>query len=99
MSKEGVRVVAKLTARPERAEELASVLLALVGPTRKEKGCMTYELLRNKADSSDFVFVEEWADDAALDAHLATPHLHEALAKAEPLLAAAPDVRRYVLFG
>jgi quinol monooxygenase YgiN len=99
MSKDGVRVVAKLLARPEKAAELATVLLGLVGPTRKEKGCVTYELLRDKADPSEFVFVEEWTDDAALDAHLATPHLQEALAKAKPLLAADPVVRRYVLFA
>ena len=99
MDNQGIRVVAKLTARPEKAADLASVLLALIGPTRKEKGCVAYELLRHKADSSDFVFVEEWTSEAALDAHLSTPHLRDALAKARPLLAADPDVRRYVLLG
>lgn len=99
MNKEGVRVVAKLTARPGKAPELAAVLLALIEPTRKETGCVSYELLRHRTDPSEFVFVEEWTSDADLDAHLATPHLRDALAKVKPMLAADPDVRRYVLLG
>jgi quinol monooxygenase YgiN len=95
MEKESIRVVARITARPERVAELSSVLQGLVGPTRKEAGCISYQLLRNKSDASDFVFVEEWANDAVLEAHFTTPHLRDALAKAKPLLAADPDIRRY----
>jgi quinol monooxygenase YgiN len=97
MSQESIRVVAKVTARPEKAAELASILLALVAATRKEKGCVSYELLRSKTDAGDLVFVEEWTDDAALDAHFTMPHFLDALAKAKPLFAAEPDVRRYVV--
>jgi len=97
MDKQSIRVVANITARPERVEELLEVLQALIGATRKEKGCVSYELLRHKTDPCDFVFVEEWENEAALDAHFATPHLQEALVQTKPLLAAAPDIRRYVV--
>jgi quinol monooxygenase YgiN len=52
-------------------------------------------LLHNGADPTDFTFVEERADDAAIDAHLETPHLKAAVVQSQPLLAAALDVRRY----
>jgi quinol monooxygenase YgiN len=95
MNTKTVRVVATIKARPEKAAELTAVLTALIAPTRQEKGCISYELLQHKTDPCDFVFVEEWAGDAALDAHLAAPHLQEAIAKATPLLASSPDIRRY----
>jgi quinol monooxygenase YgiN len=97
MDKQSVRVVARLTARPEKAADLALVLQGLVAPTRKEKGCVMYELLRNLSDPCDFVFVEEWTDNAALEAHFATPHLQNALVQAKPLLGADSDIRKYSL--
>ncbi|MCS6805681.1 MAG: putative quinol monooxygenase [Acidobacteriota bacterium] len=99
MPKHTLRVVARIIARPDKVEELRSLLMGLIEPTRKEPGCIAYELLQNKADETDFTFVEEWEDDAALDAHLASPHVREALSKAPALLAAEPDIRRYNVVG
>ena len=94
-----VHVVARITARPDTVAELRALLLGLLEPTRRESGCRRYTLLHDAADPTDFTFVEEWADAAALDAHLAAPHVQAALAQASPWLAAAPDIRRYVLVG
>ena len=92
-------VVARLVARPGTITAVQAILLDLIAPTRQEPGCLRYELLHNSGDATDFTFIEEWADEAALAAHGATPHLLGALAKVEPLLAVAPDVRRYHLIG
>ncbi|MFO7641938.1 MAG: putative quinol monooxygenase [Candidatus Competibacteraceae bacterium] len=94
-----VYVIARLTARPEAVAELQTLLLGLIEPTRQESGCLRYTLLHNSADPTDFTFVEEWADAAALEAHFATSHLQAALARAPALLAAPPDIRRYALCG
>lgn len=98
MSNERVRVVARMIGRPEKLTALSSVLLGLLGPTRQENGCVSYQLLRNDANACEFVFVEEWENDAALNAHLQTPHLQDALTKAKPLLAKLVDARRYTVF-
>ena len=90
-----MHVIARLTARPETGAELQTLLLSLIEPTRQEPGCLRYELLHNATDPTDFTFIEEWADTAALDAHFTTPHLQAALAQAPALLAVAPDIRRY----
>jgi quinol monooxygenase YgiN len=94
-----VHVIARLTARPEAVAELQTLLLGLIEPTRQESGCLRYTLLHNTADPTDFTFVEEWADAAALEAHFTTPHLQAALARAPALLAVSPDIRRYALRG
>jgi quinol monooxygenase YgiN len=95
MANDTVRIIARIPAKPEKAAEVRSILLGLVDETRKEKGCISYELLHNHADSGDFTFVEEWANDSVFDAHLATPHVQKALSKAGSLLAGEPDIRRY----
>lgn len=94
-----VHVIARLTARPEAVAALQALLTGLLEPTRREAGCQRYVLLQNTADPTDFTFIEEWADAAALDAHLATPHLQAVLAQAPAWLATVPDIRRYALLG
>ena len=97
MGERPVRVVARVVARPEKVEEVRSLLCGLIEPTRKEPGCVTYELLHNRADRTDFTFVEEWSSEAALDAHLKTPHVHRALVVMPDLTASPPDIRRYAI--
>ena len=99
MPNQTLKVVARITAQPEKVEQVSSILLSLLEPTRQEQGCIGYQLLQNRADPSDFTFVEEWTSDAALDAHLTTPHVHNAISKLESLLAEAPDARRYAVIG
>ena len=99
MASEAVKVVAKITAKRDKVEDLKSILLGVVGPTRTEKGCVSYQLLQNKTDESDFVFVEEWTSDAAIDNHMTTAHVQDALTRIESMLAQEPDIRRYVIIG
>ena len=54
-----LRVVARIKARAETVSEVRELLSSLVEPTRKEFGCVTYELLQNTEDPTDFTFVEE----------------------------------------
>ena len=90
-----MKVILRLSAKPDQVDELKRILMGLVAPTRQEAGCLSYEIFQNRADPCDFTFVEEWASDAALDAHWKAPHVQDALARGVPLLAAAPDDRRY----
>ena len=97
MSRGTLRVIALFVAKPGKEDALRSVLTGLIAPTRKEKGCILYELLQNKENSREFTFVEEWQDDGALEAHFATDHIKNALKKFPELLAEDLDVRKYTL--
>ncbi|MBE9163207.1 MULTISPECIES: putative quinol monooxygenase [Microcoleaceae] len=99
MSKPTLRVVARLTAFPDKVAELKSLLLSIIEPTRQEQGCIKYELLQNQADPTDFTFVEEWESAALLEQHLASNHLQAAVQKLEGLAVAPPDIRRYELLA
>ena len=90
-----LRVVARMKARAGKGSELRDLLQGLVEPTRKEPGCITYELLENNDDPGEFTFVEEWTDGKALDAHFATEHIKHALERLPELLAGDLDLRKY----
>jgi len=63
MRDQAVRVVARVVARPGKEDELRTLLRGLIEPTHAEPGCVTYELLQNTADPTDFTFVEEWSSE------------------------------------
>jgi quinol monooxygenase YgiN len=92
-----IRVVARVVTLPGKESDFKALALALVSATRLETGCIKYELLQNLEDPTDFTFVEEWADDTALNLHLQTPHFIETAGKLDGLVALAPDIRRYEL--
>ena len=93
------RVVARITARPETIDQVRAILEGFVAPTRVEKGCVTYELLQNRADPTDFTFVEEWADDPTFEAHHKSAHITAGFPRLQSLIAEPPDIRTYRLIA
>ena len=75
MPKEGVILVAMVKAKPGQEEAVKEVLESLVEPTRKESGCLCYNLHQARDDKTQFMFYEQWASKEALDTHSKTPHL------------------------
>jgi quinol monooxygenase YgiN len=75
MNKSTLKVVAIVETSSEKATELKNVCLRLIEPTRKESGCISYELYEDTTNPGRFTFIEEWESQEHLDVHLKTPHL------------------------
>jgi quinol monooxygenase YgiN len=73
--KDAVILTAMVKAKPGQEDVVKQALLSLVDPTRKEPGCLCYNLHQSKADPTQFMFYEQWASKEALDAHGKTPHM------------------------
>ena len=86
-------IIGTVVARSETRVELAKLLAAQVAPTRAEPGCINYDFHVDAADPCVFVFYENWVDRAALDAHLAMPHLQPLFSQLDRLLARPVDIR------
>jgi quinol monooxygenase YgiN len=97
MPENSLRVVARIKAPPDKVDEARAILLELIEPTRKEPGCITYELLQNKSDATDFTFVEEWENESALDSHAVSNHIKDVTIKLRGVINKTPDIRRYSL--
>lgn len=87
-----LNVVALISAKPGSEAIVRDALTELVGHTRQEEGCLKYELFESAATPGTFVTIEEWTDQAALDAHMASPHIAATFATAGDHLASAPDI-------
>lgn len=92
MDAKTLTVIAIMKAQPGKESALKQELLALVAPTRKESGCINYDLHQDLETPAKFVFHENWTDRAHLDAHLNTPHLQAFRSKAKDLLAEPPQM-------
>lgn len=79
-------------ANADRCEELTS---ALVAETRKESGNLVYEYRRSHSDPGSWRVFEEWEDQAALDAHMGTPHMAAFMGAAAELGITGIDIQRY----
>ncbi|MEO6829207.1 MAG: putative quinol monooxygenase [Acidobacteriaceae bacterium] len=61
----------------EDRENVLNAVRRLTEASRKEPGCVTYIPHEVGGDSSLVMIYEQYQDDAALDAHRASPHFHE----------------------
>lgn len=67
-------VIAKVVAKKDSVESLKNELLKLVPPTRKEAGCIEYNLHQDNEDPAVFVFYETWDSPAGLENHMNSDH-------------------------
>lgn len=64
-------------AHPGKEEETVRVFSILQAESRKEPGCLMYVVHRGHEDRSRFLVYEQYKDQAALEAHRATPHFQQ----------------------
>ena len=92
MSKTSLTVVATFQARPGKEAELRAALIGLLAPTRKEAGCLNYDVHQSADDPAKFLFHENWTSKAHLDAHLQSPHVKALLPRVDELCTGFPQI-------
>ncbi|CAB3792126.1 putative quinol monooxygenase [Pararobbsia alpina] len=70
-----VAVVSINTAKPGQEAKLEAALQALVEPSRRDAGCITYDLHRDIKDPRTFVFIELWESAELLQVHSQAAHV------------------------
>ena len=92
-------VLARIRALPGHEQEVKAALLALIHPTRQERGCLNYDLHQSTTDPALFVFHENWLSRAHLDAHLQMPHLDAFEEQTKGLLAEPVEITFWERLG
>jgi len=91
-----IHVIAVITARPGKREEVLAHWRQIVPAVRAEKGCIEYGAaidadpalpVQAKHGPDTFVVVEKWESVDALKAHAAAPHMAAYGASTRDLLA------------
>ena len=88
-------VVAEVKAKAGLEAELRKRVMALVAPTRREAGCVLYDLHECDAEPGRFLFYEIWASRAAWDSHMKEPYLVDYVAHADECLGEPGRVHTY----
>jgi quinol monooxygenase YgiN len=86
LPKEALTLVVLLKSREGQEPLLEAELRALVGPTRKEDGCITYDLHRGADTPNSFLLHEVWESREAHRLHTQTPHFIRWNARKDALL-------------
>lgn len=69
-----LKVIAQDFIKPDSIDQVMPLYRELVAKTKSEPLCLAYDLFIDQKDPGHFVFIEEWPDRDALDAHCATEH-------------------------
>jgi quinol monooxygenase YgiN len=84
-------VTGRVQVPSEAREHFIEVATEMCTRSREEDGCSGYRVYGDLEQPDRYVFVEEWADDAALQRHFAQPHTAAFVSALGPLLAAPAD--------
>jgi quinol monooxygenase YgiN len=86
-------IIARFQAKPGNEQQVEGILRGMVGQTRREPGCLRYDLFRTGGVSGGgFCLIERYTDQAAIEDHRATAHYKAYRADIMDLLSVPIDV-------
>src|ERR1700735_2817104 len=88
-------VTGSVTARQDSFDEIRRWSPEHVHRSRQEDGCISHAVHIDCENPLRLVFIEQWADPAALQAHFAVPASRDFVRALQPLAAATPTIEIY----
>ena len=70
-----IKVIAKSVIKEEGIENYLKEVDVLIRETRKEEGCISYDLFQDIKNQNIFFLIEEWESMEALENHKLTDHI------------------------
>ena len=88
-------VAGEIKLNPAKRAEADAAFAKMREATLKEPGCIAYQAYSDRGDDGIVFMFEKWEDQAALDAHFASPHMAEFGAALGGLGVTGMDVKKY----
>ncbi|WP_028584536.1 putative quinol monooxygenase [Desulfogranum mediterraneum] len=85
--KKELTIVARIEAKKESIELVKTELIKLIDTTRKEEGCIQYDLHQDNERPEVFLFYENWESRELWQTHMGNTHLAEYMAATEGAVA------------
>lgn len=92
-----VIIAARITLKDGCERAFMRLCRPLIEQTRREKGCLRYELYRDPQQRNVFFFYEEYAGKKAQQFHSEQEYMDEYRRRREPLLAEPPSTRIFTV--
>jgi len=80
-------IIARIEAKTESLNLVKQEVLKLIEPTRKEKGCIQYELHQDNEKPEIFIFFENWESQELWQTHMESSHLESFVKNTKEALA------------
>jgi quinol monooxygenase YgiN len=70
----GMMITAKVSVKADQVKAFTEAAKEIIAKSNKEPGCKSYQLFQDPYDNTKFIFVEEYKNQAAIDAHFASDY-------------------------
>ena len=87
-----VLVIARARVLPAERERFIAAARDCIAATRREHGCLGYDICENLTDPDHFISVESWEKRSDVDRHMQQAHLKTFLAIARTCVSVAPVI-------
>jgi quinol monooxygenase YgiN len=94
-SGQAIHVVTHVDTIPGGQTDAPGLLTRLAEASRKERGCLRFDVLQHTMRANHFTVIEVWENQRALDAHAAAPHTKEYRNGLQPMAGSPLDERLY----
>lgn len=75
------KTLAKVRIHPNKQQEFIEAVTELAACTRKDEGCLFYELYQMTDDTTCFYFLEEWRSASDLEGHFTKTYFRDFISK------------------
>jgi len=69
-----IEAISKIYAKQDKIDELIAAFTEMIGPSKKEKGYILYEMYQDKDDRSILIVLEQWETQLDFDNHCRSEH-------------------------
>lgn len=70
-------IIAKVWIKPGNEADFINAAKSIIESSNKEEGCLGYMLYQDPYEKTNFIFVEKYKNQAAIDFHFAAPYFSE----------------------
>lgn len=70
-------IIAKAFVKPGKEADFINAAKSIIENSNKEEGCLGYMLYQDPYEKTNFIFVEKYKNQAAIDFHFAAPYFSE----------------------
>ncbi len=92
-----IKIIAQFHFKETEINNAVNLAKELVEASRKEEGCVQYDLLQSESDSALLVILETWASAEVLDVHSASEHFTRIVPQLSAMCTQSPAVDKMTL--
>lgn len=89
-----ITIIADFDVKPSYTDEFIKLARECTINTKKEVGCLAYKVFSSYDDKSKFTFIEEWANETAVEKHNQMPHFKSFIDAISGILNTPPSIKK-----